>query len=44
MQDKWLEQLSKFERVIVNCSEGMGEMNDYLRPSSGIVFGKTLTS
>jgi molybdenum cofactor biosynthesis enzyme MoaA len=35
MQDKWLEQLSKFERVIVNCSlEGMGEMNDYLRPPS----------
>lgn len=35
MQDKWLEQLSKFERVIVNCSlEGMEEMNDYLRPPS----------
>lgn len=35
MQDKWLDQLSKFERVIVNCSlEGMGEMNDYLRPPS----------
>jgi sulfatase maturation enzyme AslB (radical SAM superfamily) len=35
MQDKWLEQLSKFERVIVNCSlEGMGAMNDYLRPPS----------
>ena len=35
MQDKWLEQLSKFEKVIVNCSlEGMGDMNDYLRPPS----------
>lgn len=35
MQDKWLDQLSKFERVIVNCSlEGMGAMNDYLRPPS----------
>jgi sulfatase maturation enzyme AslB (radical SAM superfamily) len=35
MQDKWLDQLSKFERVIVNCSlEGMGVMNDYLRPPS----------
>lgn len=35
MQDKWLEQLSKFERVIVNCSlEGVGDMNDYLRPPS----------
>lgn len=35
MQDRWLEQLSKFERVIVNCSlEGMGDMNDYLRPPS----------
>ena len=35
MQDRWLEQLGKFERVIVNCSlEGMGEMNDYLRPPS----------
>ena len=35
MQDKWLEQLAQFERVIVNCSlEGMGQMNDYLRPPS----------
>lgn len=35
MQDKWLEQLGKFERAIVNCSlEGMGQMNDYLRPPS----------
>lgn len=35
MQDRWLEQLGKFEKVIVNCSlEGMGEMNDYLRPPS----------
>ena len=35
MQDKWLEQLSKFEKVIVNCSlEGMEDMNDYLRPPS----------
>jgi len=35
MQDRWLEQLGKFERVIVNCSlEGMEEMNDYLRPPS----------
>lgn len=35
MQDKWLEQLGKFEKVIVNCSlEGMGAMNDYLRPPS----------
>ena len=35
MQDKWLDQLSKFEKVIVNCSlEGMGEMNDYMRPPS----------
>lgn len=35
MQDRWLEQLGQFERVIVNCSlEGMGEMNDYLRPPS----------
>lgn len=35
MQDRWLEQLGKFERVIVNCSlEGMGDMNDYLRPPS----------
>lgn len=35
MQDRWLKQLGKFERVIVNCSfEGIGEMNDYLRPPS----------
>jgi MoaA/NifB/PqqE/SkfB family radical SAM enzyme len=35
MQDRWLEQLGQFERVIVNCSlEGMGAMNDYLRPPS----------
>lgn len=35
MQDRWLQQLSKFERVVVNCSlEGMGTMNDYLRPPS----------
>jgi MoaA/NifB/PqqE/SkfB family radical SAM enzyme len=35
MQDRWLEQLGKFERVIINCSlEGMEEMNDYLRPPS----------
>lgn len=35
MQDKWLEQLAQFERVIVNCSlEGMDAMNDYLRPPS----------
>jgi len=35
MQDRWLEQLGKFEKVIVNCSlEGMFEMNDYLRPPS----------
>jgi sulfatase maturation enzyme AslB (radical SAM superfamily) len=35
MQDKWLNQLAKFEKVIVNCSlEGMGDMNDYLRPPS----------
>ena len=35
MQDKWLDQLSKFEKVIVNCSlEGMEDMNDYLRPPS----------
>ena len=35
MQDKWLNQLAKFEKVIVNCSlEGMGPMNDYLRPPS----------
>ena len=35
MQDKWLDQLAKFEKVIVNCSlEGMGDMNDYLRPPS----------
>lgn len=35
MQDRWLEQLGKFEKVIVNCSlEGMGAMNDYLRPPS----------
>jgi len=35
MQDKWLAQLAKFEKVIVNCSlEGMGDMNDYLRPPS----------
>ena len=35
MQDRWLEQLAKFEKVIVNCSlEGMEDMNDYLRPPS----------
>lgn len=35
MQDRWLEQLGQFERAIVNCSlEGMGDMNDYLRPPS----------
>ena len=35
MQDRWLDQLSKFEKVIVNCSlEGMEDMNDYLRPPS----------
>ena len=35
MQDKWLAQLAKFEKVIVNCSlEGMGDINDYLRPPS----------
>ena len=35
MQDKWLDQLSKFEKVIVNCSlEGQGAMNDYMRPPS----------
>jgi|TARA_B110000908_G_scaffold6876_2_gene8600 sulfatase maturation enzyme AslB (radical SAM superfamily) len=35
MQDKWLDQLAKFEKVIVNCSlEGMGDMNDYMRPPS----------
>ena len=35
MQDRWLKQLAKFEKVIVNCSlEGMGDMNDYLRPPS----------
>lgn len=35
MQDRWLEQLAQFEKVIVNCSlEGMGPMNDYLRPPS----------
>ena len=35
MQDKWLEQLGKFEKVIINCSlEGMEDMNDYLRPPS----------
>lgn len=35
MQDKWLDQLAKFEKVIVNCSlEGMEDMNDYLRPPS----------
>lgn len=35
MQDRWLEQMSEFDRVIVNCSlEGMGTMNDYLRPPS----------
>ena len=35
MQDRWLEQLGKFEKVIVNCSlEGMGDMNDYMRPPS----------
>ena len=35
MQDRWLEQLGKFERVIINCSlEGMEDMNDYLRPPS----------
>jgi sulfatase maturation enzyme AslB (radical SAM superfamily) len=35
MQDKWLEQLGQFKKVIVNCSlEGSGAMNDYLRPPS----------
>jgi MoaA/NifB/PqqE/SkfB family radical SAM enzyme len=35
MQDRWLHQLGEFENVIVNCSlEGMGAMNDYLRPPS----------
>jgi sulfatase maturation enzyme AslB (radical SAM superfamily) len=35
MQDKWLVQLGKFKKVIVNCSlEGMDDMNDYLRPPS----------
>ena len=35
MQDRWLDQLAKFEKVIVNCSlEGMEDMNDYLRPPS----------
>jgi len=35
MQDRWLEQLGQFKRVVVNCSlEGMGAMNDYLRPPS----------
>jgi MoaA/NifB/PqqE/SkfB family radical SAM enzyme len=35
MQDRWLDQLSKFEKVIVNCSlEGQGAMNDYMRPPS----------
>jgi sulfatase maturation enzyme AslB (radical SAM superfamily) len=35
MQDTWLKQLAKFESVTVNCSlEGMGDMNDYLRPPS----------
>lgn len=35
MQDKWLQQLGQFRRVIVNCSlEGTGAMNDYLRPPS----------
>ena len=35
MEDKWLEQLGKFKKAIVNCSlEGMGPMNDYLRPPS----------
>ena len=35
MQDRWLNQLAKFEKVIVNCSlEGMEDMNDYLRPPS----------
>lgn len=35
MQDKWLRQLGEFKRVVVNCSlEGMGAMNDYLRPPS----------
>ena len=42
MQDKWLEQLGKFEKAIINCPlEGMGAMNDYLRVS-GISFGKSL--
>jgi sulfatase maturation enzyme AslB (radical SAM superfamily) len=42
MQDKWLEQLGKFEKAIVNCSlEGMGAMNDYLRPPSN--FCQTLS-
>jgi MoaA/NifB/PqqE/SkfB family radical SAM enzyme len=35
MQDRWLKQLGQFKKVIVNCSlEGMGDMNDYLRPPS----------
>lgn len=35
MQDRWLEQLGEFESVTVSCSlEGMGAMNDYLRPPS----------
>ncbi|MDA9302487.1 twitch domain-containing radical SAM protein [bacterium] len=35
MQDRWLKQLGQFKKVIVNCSlEGMGAMNDYLRPPS----------
>jgi len=35
MQDRWLDQLAKFEKVIVNCSlVGMEDMNDYLRPPS----------
>ena len=39
MQDKWLEQLAQFQRVIVNCPlEGMGQMNDYLRPPSDPVW------
>jgi MoaA/NifB/PqqE/SkfB family radical SAM enzyme len=35
MQDNWLAQLGQFKKVTVNCSlEGMGDMNDYLRPPS----------
>jgi len=35
MQDRWLKQFSQFKQVVVNCSlEGMGDMNDYLRPPS----------